>query len=51
MGGGFFQVRRDRAEDYRELRRRTYGLDRAPLPAGRELSAEDRETNRGARLG
>jgi len=51
MAGGFFQGRRDRAENYRELRRRTFGLDRAPLPAARELSSEDQEINRSAKLG
>jgi radical SAM superfamily enzyme YgiQ (UPF0313 family) len=51
MAGGFFRVWRDRAEDYRELRRSTYGLAFAPLPDSRELSAADQETNRGAKLG
>ena len=51
MAGGFFRVRRERTQDYRELRRSTYGLDRAPLPVARELSLADQEVNRGAKLG
>jgi hypothetical protein len=36
-------VRRDREADYLPLRRRTFGFDRAPLPADLEISAADEE--------
>ncbi len=50
MAGGIGRVRRDRAADYALLRRRTWGLDRVPLPDNLELSAADEESNRGAKL-
>ena len=50
MAGGVGRVRRDRAEDYAELRRRVFGIDRVPLPASLKLSSADEELNRAARL-
>jgi radical SAM superfamily enzyme YgiQ (UPF0313 family) len=50
MAGGLWQVRRDSAEDYRALRRRTLGIDRAPLPASLALPAADSALNRAAKL-
>jgi hypothetical protein len=46
MAGGIGRVRKDRAADYSELRRRTFGIDRAP-----PLSRADEEINRRAKLG
>jgi len=43
-------VRRDREADYLPLRRRTFGFDRAPLPANLPLSSADEELNRRAKL-
>jgi hypothetical protein len=43
-------VRRDRESDYLPLRRRTFGFERAPLPANLTLSAADEELNRRAKL-
>jgi hypothetical protein len=51
MAGGVWSVRLDGAEDYAGLRRRFYGVDRAPLPASLSLSAADAELNRRAKLG
>jgi hypothetical protein len=50
MAGGIWRIRRDRAADYEDLRRRVFGLDRAPLPESLGLSAEDAESNRRAKL-
>ena len=50
MAGGIWRVRRDRAADYAALRRRVFGLDRAPLPGSLILSSEDAESNRRAKL-
>jgi radical SAM superfamily enzyme YgiQ (UPF0313 family) len=50
FAGGVWRVQRDRVDDYRELRRRFYGLDLVPLPGSLSLSAADQETNRTARL-
>ena len=47
---GFGRVRRDHARDYAALRRRTFDIDLAPLPASLALSAADHETNRRAKL-
>ncbi len=44
--GGVGRVRRDGAADYRELRRRTFGFDRAPLPRALALSPADEALNR-----
>ena len=50
MAGGVGRVRRDRADDYAELRRRVFGVDRVPLPASLKLSSADEELNRVAKL-
>lgn len=50
MAGGIGRRRRDRAEDYADLRRRTWGFDLAPLPDNLALSAADDELNRHAKL-
>ena len=50
MAGGIGRVRKDRAGDYSELRRRTFGIDRAPLPSSLPLSKADEEINRRAKL-
>jgi radical SAM superfamily enzyme YgiQ (UPF0313 family) len=50
MAGGTFRVRRDRAEDYRPLRRRHFGCDLVPLPQSLALTAADREINQRAKL-
>ncbi len=50
MAGGSWRVRRDRAADYADLRRRVFGIDRAPLPDSLALSSEDVESNRRAKL-
>jgi hypothetical protein len=50
MAGGVGLVRRDGEADYLPLRRRTFGFDRAPLPANLELGAADERLNRGAKL-
>jgi hypothetical protein len=51
MAGGIWRVCRDREEDYRQLRRATYGVARAALPENLSLSAADEEINRTAKLG
>jgi hypothetical protein len=51
MAGGVGRVRLDRADDYRGLRRRVFGLDLATVPRSLALSAEDEALNRTARLG
>jgi hypothetical protein len=50
MAGGIWPVRLDRAGDYLALRRRFFGMDRAPLPASLALSAADSDLNRRAKL-
>jgi radical SAM superfamily enzyme YgiQ (UPF0313 family) len=50
MAGGIARVRRDSAADYAALRRRVFGIDRAPLPSSLALSKEDDELNRRAKL-
>ena len=50
MAGGIARVRRDCADDYAELRRRVFGFELAPLPAGLALSPEDETLNRTAKL-
>jgi radical SAM superfamily enzyme YgiQ (UPF0313 family) len=50
MAGGIGRVRKDRAGDYSELRRRTFGIDLAPLPSSLPLSKADEEINRRAKL-
>jgi len=50
MSGGVFRVRRDSAADYRELRRRRFGLDLVPLPKSLELSKADAELNRKVKI-
>ena len=50
MAGGFGRIRRDHARDYAALRRATFDIDLAPLPASLVLSEADRETNRRAKL-
>ena len=50
MGGGVVRLRRDRASDYRALRRRIYGFDSSTLPNNLPLSPADEEVNRSARL-
>ena len=50
MAGGVGRVRLDRVDDYRELRRRVFGLDLATIPRSLALSAADEELNRRARI-
>jgi len=50
MAGGVGRVRRDREADYLPVRRRTFGFERAPLPANLTLSVADEELNRRAKL-
>ena len=50
MAGGIRRVRLDSAADYADLRRRTFGLDLAPLPGRLRLTAKDEEANRRAKL-
>jgi hypothetical protein len=50
MAGGIWRVRRDTAEDYRDLRKQHYGFDLVPLPRSLELSNADKELNRKAKL-
>jgi len=50
MAGGIGRVRRDRAGDYSELPRRTFGIDQAPLPLSLPLSKTEEEINRRAKL-
>jgi radical SAM superfamily enzyme YgiQ (UPF0313 family) len=46
MSGGICRVRRDSANDYRDLRQRQFGFDLSPLPKNLELSRADEELNR-----
>ena len=50
MAGGIGRLRKDRASDYSGLRRRTFGIDLAPLPSSLPLAKEDEEINRRAKL-
>ncbi len=50
MAGGTVRVRRDHVRDYLPLRRRTFGVELAPLPENLPLSAADTEINRRAKL-
>jgi radical SAM superfamily enzyme YgiQ (UPF0313 family) len=50
MAGGIGRLRRDSSRDYADLRRRTFGIDLAPLPRSLALSPADEETNRRAKL-
>jgi radical SAM superfamily enzyme YgiQ (UPF0313 family) len=50
MAGGIGRIVRDRAADYAALRRRTFGVDLAPLPASLPLSAGDEAFDRGVAL-
>jgi Radical SAM superfamily len=50
MAGGSGRVTLDKAADYAELRRKTFGFDLAPLPRGLALSPADEAINRQARL-
>jgi radical SAM superfamily enzyme YgiQ (UPF0313 family) len=50
MAGGIARVRRDRVADYSALRRRAFGIERAPLPSSLALSKADEELNRRAKL-
>jgi hypothetical protein len=50
MAGGVGRVRRDRAEDYRALRRRVFGVDLAAIPRSLALSVEDEAVNKTAKL-
>lgn len=50
MAGGLHRVRRDRATDYVELRRRKFGYEQVPLPRSLALSAGDQRLNRSAKL-
>jgi Radical SAM superfamily len=45
MAGGLGRVRADSMADYRELRRKQFGLERVPLPRSLELSEADSELN------
>ncbi|HUG54258.1 MAG TPA: B12-binding domain-containing radical SAM protein [Vicinamibacteria bacterium] len=44
MAGGIGRVRLDHVSDYLPLRRRAFGLERAPLPRSLALSAADEDT-------
>jgi len=50
MSGGVSRVHRDASPDYRELRRKVFGIDLAPLPKSLELSKADLELNRKAKI-
>lgn len=43
-------MRRDSSRDYSALRKKTFGIDLAPLPASLALSPADEEANRRAKL-
>lgn len=46
MSGGVGRLRLDHVREYLDLRRRTYGISLAPLPASLQLSAADAALNR-----
>ena len=50
MSGGISRVRLDSAADYRELRKRQFDIDQAPLPKSLALSPADAELNRRVKL-
>jgi hypothetical protein len=50
LAGGIGRVRLDREEDYRERRRRFFGLELASLPKSLALSPADEDLNRTAKL-
>jgi hypothetical protein len=50
MSGGISRVRLDSVADYRELRKRQFDIDRAPLPKSLALSQADTESNRRVKL-
>jgi len=50
MSGGVGRVNRDSVEDYRELRRQRFGIDRVPLPRSLGLSEADAKLNHRARI-
>lgn len=50
MSGGVWCVRRDSASDYRELRKRRFGVDLVPLPQSLELSEADAALNRRVKI-
>jgi radical SAM superfamily enzyme YgiQ (UPF0313 family) len=50
MSGGMGPVRLDSVEDYRELRKRQYGMAQLPLPQSLRLSPADAELNRKVKI-
>jgi hypothetical protein len=50
MSGGISRVRVDSISDYRELRRKQFDIDLAPLPQSLQLSKADAELNRRVKL-
>jgi radical SAM superfamily enzyme YgiQ (UPF0313 family) len=50
MSGGVSRVNMDSAEDYRELRRQRFGIDRVPLPRSLGLSETDANLNHHAKI-
>jgi radical SAM superfamily enzyme YgiQ (UPF0313 family) len=50
MSGGIGRVHVDSSSDYRELRRKLFGLDLIPLPKSLALSAADVELNRRVKI-
>jgi hypothetical protein len=50
MSGGVGRVRIDSAIDYRELRKKQYGMELIPLPKSLELSKADADLNRRVKL-
>ena len=50
MSGGVSRVSVDSDSDYREIRRKRFGVDLVPLPKNLELSKADQELNRRAKI-
>jgi len=50
MSGGVWRVRKDSVDDYRDLRRKQFGVDLVPLPRNLALSKQDEELNRHAKV-
>ena len=50
MSGGLSRVRLDSFSDYRDLRKKQYGLEQVPLPQSLVLSKSDLELNRRLKL-
>jgi hypothetical protein len=50
MAGGIDQVKVDRAEEYRTLRKQFFNIDSVPLPTSMKLSRKDAALNRAAKL-